>query len=223
MDFSKAFSFITADKEWFKKLITAGLFLVLGVTIPAVIGWMVEIIRRVAAGEPEPLPGWENIGGFFMSGLKVIGIGFVWALPALLLMACFIPVTILAGENLDYDTGQMVITISSICFSLFYLLYFLAISFVLLPMPGLVAEGRSFSELLRPNLGLRYVRANLGGYLIAAIGGSFIANFIGSLGVILCGIGTIITMPFGLALYAHLMGQAHAKAVETLQLAGPAA
>lgn len=221
MDFGKAFSFITADKEWFKKIIIGGLLTVLGITFPAVIGWMVEIIRRVSAGNPEPLPGWDNIGGYFVDGLKMIGVGLVWMLPIILISICFTPITILAAENLDYETGGMVITLSTICFSLFVLVYSLAVAVVLLPLPGLVAENRSFSELLRPNTSLRYVRANIGGYLIAAIGGSFISNFIGSLGVILCGIGTLITVPFGLAVYAHLMGQAHAQSVQNQQLLAP--
>ncbi len=223
MDFGKAFSFITNDKQWFKKIIIGGLLTVLGITLPAVTGWMVEIIRRVSSNNPDPLPDWDNIGGYFMDGLKIIGVSLVWMLPVILVTICFTPFTILAAENLDSNTGATLITLGTICFSLFILGYSLAIAAILLPLFGLVAENRSFGELLRPNTALRYVRANIGGYLIAAIGGSFIANFIGSLGVLLCGIGTLVTMPFGLAVYAHLMGQAHAQSVQNQQLVVPPA
>ncbi|MBI3159983.1 MAG: DUF4013 domain-containing protein [Chloroflexi bacterium] len=218
MDFGKALSFVTADKNWFKKLAMGGLFLLLGFTTPIVVGWWVETIHRVSSNHAEPLPGWEDIGGYFMKGLKLVGVGLVWMLPAFLLIGCALAVVALSGQNLDFDTAQTLNTVVLICASGMYSLYFIALALLLLPLPGLVAEGRGFGELLRPNLAFGLFKKNAGGFLLTALAGGFLSNLIASVGVIACFIGVLITTPFGLAVYGHLMGQAHAKATGALAL-----
>jgi hypothetical protein len=212
MDFGKAFSFVTADKDWLKKLAVGGLFLLLGVTLPAVVGWWVEIIHRVASGRPDPLPGWEDFGGYYVRGLKLFGVGLVWALPAILLIGCAIGVTTLSQQALEYDTAQTLTSVVLLCASSLYIVYLLILTFLLLPLPGLIGEGRGFAELLRPAIALALLKRNFGGFLLAAIAGGFLSNLIATLGVIACFIGVFITTPFGLAVYGHLMGQAHARA-----------
>ena len=87
MDFGLAFSFPFQDPDWVKKLAIAA---VIGV-IPligqiAVLGWTIMLAKRVIAGEEHPMPDWEEAGEIFTAGLKAFVIGFVYALPVLVIM-----------------------------------------------------------------------------------------------------------------------------------------
>lgn len=221
MDFNRAFSFITQDKEWFKKLIIAGLLLLPGITAFAVVGWAVEIVRRVRRDDPTPLPAWTEFGKFFADGLKILGVSLVWSLPIILLSVCFTTLMIASGDSLNTsDAMQTVFPIAILCFTLLTIAYSIFLAVMSFPLIGLVADDLPFAKLISPATGFSYFRANPGGYLMTGFIGGFLANLIASLGTIACGVGILITGPFAMAFYAHLMAQAHGKAV--LALAGSA-
>ena len=59
MDFGAAFSFMFDDEDWPKKLALASVLSLTVVGIFPVLGWGLEVVRRVAKGDPEPLPDWR--------------------------------------------------------------------------------------------------------------------------------------------------------------------
>ena len=77
MDVGRAFSFPFRDPDWVVKFLVGAVFVLLSVVlvgIPFLVGYMVEVVRRVAAGEAEPLPAWENLGEKFGRGLVLLAI-----------------------------------------------------------------------------------------------------------------------------------------------------
>jgi hypothetical protein len=56
------------------------------------------------------------------------------------------------------------------------------------------------------------VRAAPVAYLLVLVGG-IIAGIISGLGSIACGIGVLLTAPYGLAINGHFMGQAYKQAM----------
>jgi hypothetical protein len=61
MEFGRAFSYTQQDPEWLKKVgIAAALMIIPFVGWLAVLGWGLEITRRVINNDPETLPDWSN-------------------------------------------------------------------------------------------------------------------------------------------------------------------
>jgi len=97
MEIGQAFTFVTEDKDWIKKLAIGAVLVVVPFLILLVIGYQILIIRNVIDGKDRPLPEWEDFGQLFMDGLIVFVTLFVYALPMVLLSLC--GVLIFAGTS----------------------------------------------------------------------------------------------------------------------------
>lgn len=224
MEFGRAFSYITEDQEWAKKLLIAGLIFlipILGSII--VLGWMMEIVRRVIAGEPNPLPGWENFSDYITKGFQAFVVSLAYTLPIIIISTCFqlvVPFMAEVGSG-GGDSGDAiaaVLMVVSLCLSCFMFIYSIFINLALPAAYGnLVATGE-LAAAFRFNEVYGLVRAAVGPYLLVIVGG-VAAGLIAMLGFLACFIGLIFTYPFAMAVMGHLYGQAYnaAKAAQALQ------
>jgi hypothetical protein len=208
MEFGRAFSFAFDDKDWVKKIGIAGLLLIIPILgFLVVAGWALEITRRVIQRDPEPLPDWSNFGDYIVKGLMMWVVGFVYALPIILVSACQQGSLIFMQEGGD-DTVMTAISALSICFSCVIFIYSIFMGFVLpaayakLAATGQIGAAFRFGEVF----GL--VRSAPAAYLIVLLGG-IVAGVIGSLGLILCVIGVVFTYAYAYVIMAHLWGQAY--------------
>jgi hypothetical protein len=206
MDLGLSFTYVFQDEEWVKKiLIGAVAFLIVFIGWIPLLGWMVEIARRVIRQDPQPLPDWSNLGGLFTLGLKALVIAIVAGiLPSVLA----IPYAILGAVANNSDT---IVMIYSICYSCFSLLYAIIIAVGLPASFGILAATDQLGDALNPSKILGLVRAAPAAYVMALLGG-MIASLIGHLGTILCGIGVLATMAYAAAIMGHLYGQAYQQA-----------
>ena len=81
VDFGRCFGFVVKDPDWIKKVLIGGAFVLLSMVIVGlffVAGYWVRVLRRVAAGDPLPLPEWDDLGGIFSDGLKLVGAYFAY-------------------------------------------------------------------------------------------------------------------------------------------------
>jgi hypothetical protein len=210
MDLGLSFTYVFQDEEWVKKiLIGAVAFLIIFIGWIPLLGWMIEIARRVIRQDPQPLPDWSDLGGLFTLGLKALVIGIIAGIiPGLLA----IPYAILSAIGDNTDTIFM---IYSICYGCFNLLYAILLAFVIPASYGILAATDNLVDALSPNKIIGLVRANPAAYVMAIVGG-FIAGLIGNLGSILCGIGLLATMAYATAIVGHLYGQAYQQAATTV-------
>lgn len=80
------------DPRWQTKFLIGSLLTLAGYVIPIVpaiflYGYAFQIMRRIIVDKGEPyLPEWDDWGKLFTDGLKLIGVGFVYSLPILVLM-----------------------------------------------------------------------------------------------------------------------------------------
>lgn len=213
MNYGEAFSFVFQDKDWLKKLgIAAALgllsFIVVGY-IP-LMGWSIEIARRVINGEAEILPDWSNIGDYLMDGLKAFGIYMIWFAPVWILSLLTSGIsTALGFMGESADTMAVGITLLSACISLFSIVYGLIAALLMIGAFGILAANGSFGEALNPANAFKRVKANFGDHILTMIVASIGASLATMLGIILCGIGIVIGMAFGFALVGHLYGQVY--------------
>lgn len=219
MDFGLAFSFVFKDPDWFKKVVIValiGLIPIIGQLV--VLGWGLNIAKRVMNRDPNPLPD-VDFGADLGRGFFAFIIGFVYTLPISVVSG------ILAGvdtaiANSSSDAAAAAISVVSICFGLFSFVYGIA--------AGLVLPAAYTNYLAKDSLGAGFelgvifaqVRANLGTYFMVLLG-TIVAGIIAPLGIIACGIGVLLTYAYSLAIMGHLYGQAHNESAKN-QVATPA-
>jgi len=206
MEFGKAFTYIFDDDDWVMKTIIAALVSLIPIIGQiTVMGWGLEVTRRVIRNDPNPLPDWSDFGGHIVRGIIAWLIGFVYALPLIILYAC--PIIIIAMAEND-DT---LMTLGWVCFSCLTLLYVVLLMFVLPAAMGNYAAKDELGAAFRFGEVFGLVRAAPGAYLLTILG-ALIAGFIAPLGLILCFIGVLWTQVYAILINSHLWGQAYNQA-----------
>lgn len=209
MDFGLAFSFPFQDEQWVKKLlITAVLLIIPIVGWIAVLGWMLEVTRRVIRQHPEPLPDWTEFGALLGLGFKGLLIGIVLSIP---IWVISIPTTLLTAFAADSQDLQTIANIVSICTGCISFLYSIILAFATPAAYGELAATDQLGASLNPSRLWQLVRAAPSAYLIAILG-TLVGSIVASLGVIVCVIGLFFTFAYYAALAGHLYGQAYVQA-----------
>jgi hypothetical protein len=209
MDFGKAFSYVFEDEEWLKKIGLAGVITLIPIIGQFVIvGWGLEIVRRVIEDDPEPLPDFTEFGDFLVKGLLVFLVGFVFFLPVILVQGCnvaFIP--LLERGDATVETAFGILTSCIVCLTV---LYSIVMAFFLPAAVGNYAAKGELSAAFKFRELFQLVKKNFGPYLLVVLG-SWVAGLIASLGVIACVIGVLFTSAYSYAVTAHLIGQAYER------------
>jgi len=121
LDFGRAFTSVTEDPDWIKKILIGGAFALLSsvlVGIPFVLGYFGRTLRNVVAGTARPLPEWDDLGGIFSEGLRLAAVYLVYLLGVALVfggLGCLFmaPVMFLGGaRSSEFDPSQAVGAIS---------------------------------------------------------------------------------------------------------------
>lgn len=236
MEIGRSFTFPFQDKSWFSKLLIAAVISLVPILNFALVGWMVEIVRRVMSHNTEELPGWDDFGKKWMAGLYYAIAGFIYALPVML-VACvmggvFGGIAAAANNSSAQDTVNALMAGSGVvvfCVSCLMILYGLVLSVL---MPGLMvhyAKEESFGSLFKLGVVYGKVRENAGTFFMAwivalifgfvaglALGGAgTILSVIPCIGWIAALIISMLATPYIAGVYAHLFGQYGDKAYST--------
>ena len=204
MNYSHAFSYVFEDKNWLSKILIAGLISL----IPIVgqfylLGWMIEIIRRVKAGRIDILPA-THFSYFLTLGLKMFVVTLIYSIPLIIVTGVFSYTT---RQN-SYDGSTVTIVVTSMGFfgSLISLLVHIATAFLVSYGFIKLAETDQIKACLNFSDAFDTIKGNLSTFIIVELL-SIVASIIASAGTILCFIGLIFTMPYGTAITGHLLGQ----------------
>ena len=107
-DIGKAFGLPFKDPSWVSKFLIAGLFMLLcfiGIGIPVIVGYLIQVTQRVIRREEPALPDWNDIGIKFVLGFKYCIVYLVYLIPVFLLV---IPVVGLVVATSATDAPEMV-------------------------------------------------------------------------------------------------------------------
>jgi len=224
MDIGLALGFAFQDEEWVKKILIAAVLVLTGIGGIAVAGWSVEIIRRLVNNEQEILPGWDNIGKYFLDGLKLGIVFFIWSLPIILVGACVGGLAPLASDQLaNYRTANTIQIVVISCVSLLAIVYSIILALLAPAVFGRSAEDLPFGQLLKPGPAFKLLRANFGGFLVAWLLADIGFGLLAMVGTIICVVGIFPAVAYGYAFAGHLLGQAYVKAKENAALLGSTA
>lgn len=222
MDFGKAFTFMFEDPDWLRKLGIGTLVVLIGVLfspiliglIPLLVvaGYCLDVLRNVMDGRQYPLPEWEDWGGFLVRGLRLAGVLIVWGLPVII---AAIPLAIgsalVDNQGAGAQAAGVLLLICGSCLTVLWGLFLYLISPAI--YARLVRTGRFAAAFDLVKI-WDFTRANLGNIIVAILltwVADLIAAIGGSLGVIVIGIGLLVTIPFAILwsylVQAHLFGQ----------------
>ena len=215
LDFGRSFTYMFEDSEWLVKLLVAAFIFFVSLLFSVVVvglvgflvlsGYMVAIIRQVARGEDLPLPRWADFGILFMDGLRVGVATFIWSLPAFIFYLPILVVSLLASGGSDTMSVLLgLITLACGCLLLLYSLFLAVVSpVVVLRVATTQRLGAAFdfAEIFE------FVRTYIGPIILVVVG-SLVAQIVaGLVGVLLCGLGILVTLVWAMWVEGHLIGQ----------------
>ncbi len=217
MDISRAVQFMMDDEKWITKLLIACVVTLLSVFVLPIfvlMGYSIQIARNVKDGMDVPLPEWDNWGGYFKDGLTIFAAGFIYMLPALILMAIGVAITGVGGAT-EIDaiaaTGGVLLAL----FGCIAGLYSLALALIAPAIYVQYLEYGTLGACLRYREVIDIARNNVGDIIITilvilgiSIGFSLV-SWIPCLGWIIM----IAAAPFTQFVTGHLYGQIAAKAL----------
>lgn len=224
MDIGRALTFFTEDERWIEKtaigvgvllLSTLLSFILVGIVgFFIVMGYSVRLLQNVRDGVNPVLPEWDQWGEDLSRGFKLFVVQFVWALPILLISIPIIIMTIAVGNAGGGDAEALALLLW-LCASCIIVIVAVAYTLIQPAVTIFFAEGEQISDGLQVARIWDWTRANLGEVVIVTIVyivGSTIIGTVGTIaGVILCGIGLLVTLPLAqLVIYYlqfHLYGQ----------------
>lgn len=213
MDFGRAFQFFFQDPEWVKKVLIGGLFqllTILLVGLPFVFGYEMRVLQRTWAGDPRPLPEWDDFGGFFRDGLKGLGLGLAYFLGALVVpgsLGCMLAMVggaVSSGTGSDaagglVALGMVFLQVVGGIMVLIVALYFPA-AFTRMTLYQRFGAGFEFRE------NWELIRRNPGNYAIAILI-FLVSNFVAQLGIVLCCIGVFPASFWSNCVLGYVLGE----------------
>ena len=207
MDIGRSFTYMFEDQDWLKKILIGGVVNLIPIVNFASTGYFIEALRNTAEGRELPLPEWDDFGGKFMKGLMAGIAGFIYALPIMLFMGIVFGLTAaVAAAVADEDTAAAVVTA---CSGIGYCLMFVYMILLMLILPAATIRytlTEQFGAFFRFGDIIAFIKANIGGYIIAllvALVASLIAQIVGG---IACGIGILFTLMWAMLVGANLLG-----------------
>jgi hypothetical protein len=217
LDFGRAFQFYFEDPEWVKKtLIGGGLYLAgtiglvllgAGLLLYAIVaGYAMRVMQRTYAGDPRPMPEWEDYGGLLRDGLKLLALALaymavVFGIPFVLVM---IMGAVAGAARSEALSG--LIALVMLLVQLIFLMVGLALA---LYLPAAIARMTLYQRLgagfeVKENIAL--IRRNPSNYAIALLI-LLLAHFIAQFGVILCCVGAFATSFWSMCVMGYVLGE----------------
>jgi hypothetical protein len=174
MDIGNAFGFAFEDEEWVKKILLGALISLIPIFGQfAIMGYGIAVIRNVMAGEPRPLPNWNDLVRHFADGLMFWIATLIYALPFLVLICPIMVVWLLpalAGEQEDLTNVLIgvagLVTTGLGCLAVLYGMLMALLTPVLQIR---YVETGEIGACLRLGEVFRFLRANIGSIIISQL------------------------------------------------------
>ena len=218
IDLGRCFTFVTEDPEWVTKILVGGLFTLLSavlVGIPFVLGYWGRTLNNAAGGQPRPLPAWDDLGGIFSDGLRLLGVYLVYTLGltmALAALSCVFVAPLVALGNvggLDDGPGALLGALGGIGTLLFAAVATVVSLAALVYLPAAMARAAlrdSFSEGFSWREITAFIQANPGNYALALVI-YLLASFLAQFGMILCCVGIFPLGFWSYQILAYTLGE----------------
>ena len=210
MDLKQALAYPKNDKNWITKCFIMSLAFI----FPVGYGYMLRASRNAA--RQAPLPEWEDFGGLFTDGLRVMGICLGYFLPPFLIMFLSVALSALLGiagsacaGNSDGGgvVGLLSFGVMIVGQLLTFLTYIACVFLSVVAYSLLMREGASLRECFNFGRVRKLAMANIGS-LFMLVAFCFVIHLILCfIGLVTFGLGLIIALPYGFLAMAALVAQ----------------
>ncbi|MEI7770405.1 MAG: DUF4013 domain-containing protein [Chloroflexales bacterium] len=214
MDIGRAFSYVFDDDEWLTVILIGGLILIVPIFGQiALIGFLFETARNVAAGDSRPLPKWNHLGDTFSLGLPGLLIQLVYALPMLLLTCAFSCMFVFGTMSLSRQESAVggVLMLTFLCLLPLLALISLVVQPLTLAAMVRYLQTGSLGGALRVGAAVGLLRSDLGGWLLLWLL-QILCGVVGGVGGVFFAIGAVFTSAYATAVFGHMLGQMLARA-----------
>jgi hypothetical protein len=209
-DFGRPFTFLFEDPEWVQKVLLGGVFILASVVIVGIFfvyGYVARLVRNVIEGAQYPMPAWDDLGEYFVEGLRLFAVALVYILPIFVLVAVFMLPSIamqVTDNEMFRDAGAM----ATGC--VWCLIFPLSLALgIWLPGALLMAVvDRRFSAAFEFGRIWNFIRSNAGNYALAWVT-RMIAGFIAQMGILLLCIGVVFTGFWAVCIGAYAFAQTY--------------
>jgi hypothetical protein len=172
MEIGKAFTFVTSEEDWIKKIAIGGVLILINfipiIPMMLMFGYQIKVAKNVIRGDEHPLPEWEEWGQLFIDGAVVWVAVFLYALPAILMTLCA-SLVIVFGAGSNGNEGNTVALGGGVILACLAILFILAL---LLIMPAVFvqyARTGEFGPLFRVGEVIGIARDNVGDIILAMV------------------------------------------------------
>jgi hypothetical protein len=209
VDFGEGLAFFFRDPRWISKLLILSLiFFPLGclclIGMPFVEGYQFRLTRRVVQGDDTVLPEWDDLGGIFVDGLRMLVVRFGAPWPLLILV--FVAFGINGAVNGDRDptTAQGYLAQIFMVVSFYGSLF---LSALYLPaVRARMAVTNDIGTAFQMGENFAFIRRNAGPYFLAFLLG-IVARMIANFGLIIFCVGIIPTLLWAACVQSWAEGQ----------------
>jgi hypothetical protein len=213
MDFGTAFGFVFEDEEWIKKVLLGALILLIPIVGQLVVfGYGIAVIRNVKAGNPRPLPSWNEFAEHLSDGFKYWVATMIYAIPILLLLCPLALISLLPALSGGNEDALAILSgvaglagIALLCIVTVYGMFLALVSPVLQIR---FAETGELSQCLRFGDVSRYLFRNVGSIVVAVLLSAAVGGVLTTvLGTVSLGILALPASVWVTMFASHLYGQ----------------
>ena len=194
MDIERALRYQFEDPSWVTKLLIGAVIGLVPIANFAQQGYAIEVIRRVAGEDHEPLPAWDDFGRYFVRGAGVALAGVIYTLPAIFVFAPTLVVVRAAP-------------VAIVVLVLLLLLYFLLVALVFPLALTRYALTDTWGGMFDFAWMARAIGAKPGSYVLMLVVSFVVFGVATAVGTMLLGIGSLFTVWVAWLFTSHLLGQ----------------
>lgn len=208
MDIGKSFTYVFEDDDWIAKIVIGILISLVPILNFAGYGYSIQVVKNVRDGHKQPLPSWEELGKFFIDGLKFMLGTLIYYLPLIVIGVLFFIFALALAPAAESNEAAG-ITLGLTAMTLMCLLGF----FILIPallLPALMiqyAKNDQIGDMLKLSEIWELISKNIGEYLLIILLAGFLIFMVAPLGIVLCVVGILFTSWWVQLIIGHLIGQ----------------
>lgn len=209
LDFVGCLKAFTSDPGWLGKLLVGSLITLVGCLIlplPLLIGYQFRVLKLSAAGAPRPFPEWEDWGGLFVDGLKVLAVMIPHQLALFAGVGLPIFAIMAVSGALGEERGGPFVLLLVLPLALVGVVALVAFAVYIQAALVRLVETGDIAAAFQPAENLAFLKRNVTPLLLA-FAVLLVTNTIAQFGMCLCYVGLIPTTLWSQLTFHYALGQ----------------
>jgi len=213
IDIGRALTYAKDDPAVVQKLLIGSLVVIAAmflIPLPLLVGYYQRTIKRTADGETYPLPEWDDWGGLYVEGLKMLGAAFAHVLILILpVFMCMCGLGALIGAGNQEGGSNPLAVVGALGMVVVYAFMFaagLAFAVYFPAAQARVAVSGNFGDAFQPKANIAFIRRNPTNYALSILV-MFIGNFIAQFAIILLCVGVLPATVWSYTAFSFALGE----------------